>query len=333
MKAKKWVVKKKPEGAPKLSDFELVEEAVAELQEGEILCQAGWLTVDPYMRSRMNSSVGQSIVGEQVARVIRSRHDEFPEGTLVMGFFGWRNLTVTKVPPKEKRGFGSMYKFPDLKDLPTSYGLGSCGMPGNTAYFGLTRICEAKAGETVVVSAAAGAVGSVVGQVAKIKGCKVIGFAGSDDKIGWLKELGFDQAYNYKKVDVYQTLKDNVPQGVDCYFDNVGGEFAYNVMRHMNPGGRTAVCGAIELYNRDPDQLPMIPFDSGSFIYKNFKMEGFLVTRWAGEWTTGVNQLRDWIKEGKIKVHETKVEGFDKMPQAFIDLLVGKNTGKMIIKA
>ncbi|OXA64243.1 prostaglandin reductase 1 [Folsomia candida] len=333
MNSKKWTVVSKAQGLPKVSDFKIVEEPIPELQDGEILCKAEWLTVDPYMRNRMDSSVGAAMVGEQIAKVIKSKSPDYPEGTVVLGYFGWRDLTVYKVPPKEKQGFGSIYKVPDLKSLPVSYALGSCGMPGNTAYFGLTRLCDPKPGETVVVSAAAGAVGSVVGQISKIKGCTVIGYAGSDDKVEWLKELGFDHAFNYKKEGVDETLKKYAPKGVDCYFDNVGGEFAYNVVKNMNSNGRIALCGAIETYNRDSSQLPMVPFDYGTMIYKQIKMEGFMVVRWWQEWFQGVSQLRDWIIEGKIKVQETRVEGFDQMPLAFINLLQGKNTGKMIVKA
>jgi len=222
---------------------------------------------------------------------------------------------------------------PEMKGLPDSYALGCMGMPGNTAYFGLTNICKPKAGETLVVSAAAGAVGSLVGQIGKIYGLKVVGYAGSDDKVEWLKTLGFDKAYNYKTQELPKTLKEGATEGVDCYFDNVGGEFAFHVMRGMNPFGRIALCGAISVYNHDPRKPNLVPLDYVSIIYKNLNMEGFVVYRFQKEWFKGISQMRDWILEGKLKVEETKTIGFSNMPQAFIDLLAGKNTGKVVIQA
>ncbi|CAL8099811.1 unnamed protein product [Orchesella dallaii] len=222
MQARKFVITKHFQGLPKLSDFNLVEETLPALQDGEILCKAEWLTVDPYMRAASDRlKVGDQMPGGQVARVLKSRCADFPEGTQVVANFGWRDLTVMKVPPAEKRGFDSIHAMPEMKGLPDSYALGCLGMPGNTAYFGLTRICEPKAGETLVVSSAAGAVGSLVGQIGKIYGCKVIGYAGTDDKIEWLKSLGFDHALNYKTTELPKTLKEHATKGVDCYFDNV----------------------------------------------------------------------------------------------------------------
>lgn len=253
MQARKFVLKQRLQGAPKLTDFSIVEETLPALQDGEILCKAEWLTVDPYMRPACDRmQVGEQMPGGQVARVIQSKSSEFPEGSQVVGNFGWRDLTITKVLPKEKRGVETFYEMPDMKGLPDSYALGCMGMPGNTAYFGLTRICNPKAGETLVVSAAAGAVGSLVGQIGKILGMNVIGYAGTDDKVKWLKELGFDHCYNYKTESLPKTLKESAAKGVDCYFDNVGGEFAYHVTRQMNQFGRISLCGAISIYNEDP---------------------------------------------------------------------------------
>ena len=252
MQARKIVITQRFQGAPKLSDFKIVEETLPPLQDGEILCKAEWLTVDPYMRAGADRlKPGEQMMGGQVARVLKSRSAEFPEGSQVVGNFGWRDLTITKVLPKEQMSIMTFHAMPDMKGLPDSYALGCLGMPGNTAYFGLSKICQPKAGETLVVSAAAGAVGSLVGQIGKIYGLKVIGYAGSDDKVEWLKSLGFDHAYNYKTEDLPKTLKESAPQGVDCYFDNVGGEFAFHVTRAMNPFGRISLCGAISVYNKD----------------------------------------------------------------------------------
>lgn len=207
-------------------------------------------------------------------------------------------------------------------------------MPGNTAYFGLLEICNPKAGETVVVNGAAGAVGSLVGQIAKIKGCRVIGFAGSDEKVAWLKnECGFDFAFNYKTEDTKAVLGKAAPKGVDCFFDNVGGEDAHVVMRHMNNYGRVACCGAISGYNATGEEPAKASTIQGTVVSKQLKMEGFLVgLRWDNRWNEGLEQMAKWIAEDKIKVKETVVKGFENTPEAFIGLFTGKNTGKMVVK-
>jgi prostaglandin reductase 1 len=335
MEARKWTVQQKIEGMPKVEDFAIVTETLnTNLQDGEILAKAEWLTVDPYMRLRASQvPIGGTMPGEQVARVLKSRNPEFPEGSQVVGYFGWRDLTIFKPGTAAEQGPGTIYKMPDLRGLPDSYALGACGMPGNTAYFGVTRVLKPKEGETLVVSAAAGAVGSVVGQIGKILGCKVVGFAGTDNKVAWIKKLGFDLAYNYKSVNVAETYKKDVQQGIDCYFENVGGEFTYHTIRNMNNAGRIAICGAISVYNEDSSKPYLVPFDYATLIYKNIKMEGFIVYRFKDEWLDGINQLRDWIIEGKLQVQETVSEGFETMPQALIDVLNGRNTGKQIIKA
>jgi prostaglandin reductase 1 len=272
-------------------------------------------------------------VGGQVAKVLKSRNPEFPEGTKIYGFFGWRDLTIYKPDPKGPRDYRTIHKLPDMKGLPESYALGCIGMPGNTAYFGLLEICQPKAGDTLVVSAAAGAVGSIVGQIGKIKGCKVIGFAGSDDKVKWLKDLGFDVAINYKKMtDLDAVFKEHAPNGINCYFDNVGGEYVYHTVRNMSPKGRIAQCGSISEYNSDRSVIPQVPFDYPTLRLRGVRLEGFQVIQWSDRWFEGLHQIRDWIVEGKIKVQETVTEGFENMPQAFIELLQGKNTGKQVIK-
>jgi len=289
------------------------------------------------MRGRAHFlKVGDQMGGTQVARVLKSRCAEFPEGSQVVGNFGWRDLTVYKPEPNGPRTYSTIHKMPEMKGLPDSYALGSVGMPGNTAYFGFLEICQPKSGETVVVSAAGGAVGSLVGQIAKIKGCKVLAFAGNPDKLKWLKEeLKFDHVFDYKKVDLDKTFTQFAPQGIDCYFDNVAGDFNYHVVRHMNEYGRISQCGSISAYNKEqaPGEIPMVPFDYITFRIKHVKMEGFNVGRWTNRWFEGLHQIRDWILEGKIQVRETVTEGFEKMPEAFIEMLQGNNFGKQVVKA
>ncbi|CAG0893161.1 unnamed protein product [Darwinula stevensoni] len=250
----------------------------------------------------------------------------------------------------------------------------------NSAYFGFLELCQPKKGETVVVNAAAGAVGSLVGQIAKIKGipclmaafltivsafcqggsgknprehynedgemylvskaaveflvaeCRVIGYAGSDDKVEWLKELGFDHAYNYKTVDLATSLKEAAPSGVDCFFDCVGGEMTAVIMQHMNTFGRMAICGNISGYNYDTANMPKVPQWTPVVLFKQLRIEGFMVLRWMDRWNEGVQQMAEWVKEGRLKYRETVTAGFEKTPEAFIDMLKGGNTGKAVVK-
>lgn len=246
---KKFIYAKAFSGFPTLDNFRLEEfELPDTVKDGEVLCQAEYLSVDPYMRPYMSRyPEGVLMIGQQVARVLKSANPKYPEGSLVCGKFGWATHTLVK---PEDGDWDTIFPLPELKGQPSSYGLGVLGMPGNTAYFGLLELCKPKEGETVVVTGAAGAVGSVVGQIAKIKGCKVIGFAGSQEKCDYLvKELGFDYAFNYKTDDIKESLKKAAPKGVDCYFDNVGGEISSTIIGHMNLYGRIAVCGSISAYN------------------------------------------------------------------------------------
>lgn len=204
-------------------------------------------------------------------------------------------------------------------------------MPGNTAYFGCLEICKPKAGETFVVTSAAGSVGSIAGQIAKLRGCYVIGFAGSDDKCKWLEnKLGFDKAINYKNGDMEKALKEAAPKGVDCYFDNVGGELSSTIIKQMNLNGRVASCGAVSAYNSQQDIK--VSSVHVTLIFKQLTIKGFVVYRWADRWMEGIEQILSWIKEEKIKYHETVTQDFENLPQAFIDVLRGNNTGKSIVK-
>lgn len=335
---RKWVLKRHFEGAPKQDDFELVEEELPALKDKQIRFKALYLSVDPYMRpytARMSPPF--TMIGSSVAEVEESTHPSYKKGQTLVIMAGWveRGVVSPDSMGKDSPGktLGGIMEAPSLPSLSKSLLLGACGMPGNTAYFGLMELCQPKAGETVVVSGAAGAVGSLVGQIAKIQGCTVIGFAGSDDKCAWLKSIGFDHAFNYKKSGVAESLAKAAPKGVDCYFDNVGGDMSTAVLAAMNTRGRAAICGAISHYNevggysKTTDILPLC-------IFKELKVEGFLVGRWAGpRWVEGIKAMAGWVMSGQIKVRETTVEGFDKMPQALMGLFTGDNTGKMVVKA
>jgi len=337
VKGRKFVLKHHFNGLPKREDFDLVEEELPPLKDGEIQVKTVFLSVDPYMRPYTNRvPPPYTMIGGNVALVEESKDPNFPKGCHVMTTAGWVERAVlnptilNKTSPFGK--IGEIIVTPDIGDLSLSKLLGACGMPGNTAYFGLKEICRPKAGETVVVSGAAGAVGSLVGQLAKVWGCKVIGFAGTDDKCAWLKELGYDHVFNYKKIGVAEALKEAAPTGVDCYFDNVGGEMSAAVITAMNPRGRVAVCGAISHYNesggqsKSTDVLPLL-------IGKNIIVEGFHVTRWNGEtWLQGIKAMAGYVGSGQVTTRETVVQGFEKMPEAFIGLFTGANTGKMIVK-
>jgi leukotriene B4 12-hydroxydehydrogenase/15-oxo-prostaglandin 13-reductase len=321
----------RPVGMPKESDFQLVESPVPPLSEGQILLRTLFWSVDPYMRSRMNGiktyadpvNIGQVMVGGTVSQVVDSKNPNFQVGDVFEAYGGWREYSVSK---------GEKLRKLDPQSAPVSTALGILGMPGMTAYFGLVDICKPQPGETVVVSGAAGAVGSLVGQIAKIIGCRAIGIAGSDEKVSWLvNELGFDAAFNYKTAENYVlTLKELCPAGIDCYFDNVGGEISDAVFPLLNPHGRISVCGQISQYNtqtRDPGLRILI-----YLLSKQARAEGFLVYQFADRYPEGIAQMARWIKDGKLKYREQIVEGFENTPAAFIGMLKGENMGKMLVK-
>ncbi|EPQ03666.1 Prostaglandin reductase 1 [Myotis brandtii] len=327
VRAKSWTLKKHFEGNPTNSNFEMKTVELPPLKNGEVLLEALFLTVDPYMRlAAKRLKEGDTLMGQQVARVVESKNSAFPTGTVVLASSGWTSHSISDGKELEK--------MPEAwpSTLPLSLMLGTLGMPGLTAYFGLLDICSAKSGETVLVNAAAGAVGSVVGQIAKIKGCKVVGAAGSDDKVAYLKKLGFDVAFNYKTIkSLEETLKKASPDGYDCYFDNVGGEFSNIVIPQMKKFGRIAICGAISTYN---STRPIPPGPSPEvIIYQELRMEGFLVSRWKNDHQKALNELMKWVSEGKIQYQEYVTEGFENMPAAFMGMLKGDNLGKTIVKA
>jgi len=325
MKAQKWILAKQFEGKCTDENIQLVEEELPELKENEVLLKSLYLSVDPYMRA-FAATVGAPMMGEVVAQVIKTKNGKYPLGTTVLAMVGWRSHFISNGDDLEPISF-------DLGSTSKSYLLGVLGMPGATAYFGLYRLCEPKAGDIVLVNGAAGAVGSIVGQLAKIRGCTVIAFAGSDDKVAWCKnELGFDHVFNYKKIHFSEAISQVAPDGVDVFFDNVGGEFFHTVLnKHMKKNGRVCICGSIENYN-DKDQKTYPPVNF-SILSKQLTVKGVMGWGFKSEWPPAFTEMNQYIKEGKLKVKETLYEGFDKMRSAFYGLFVGENIGKAIIKA
>lgn len=328
---RQFVLAARPVGLPKESDFKLVETPIPTPQENQFVARALYLSVDPYMRGRMNDvksyapavQIGEVMVGGVVSQVTESKHPGFQVGDIVSGNFCWQEYALSD-------GKGVRKVDPNL--APISTALGVLGMPGLTAYFGLLDICNPQPGETVVVSGAAGAVGSFVGQIAKIKGCRVVGIAGSDDKIDYLvNELDFDAAFNYKTVEnYYGKLRELCPKGIDVYFDNVGGEITDAVLRQINLKARISICGQISQYNLEKPELG--PRLLGMLIVSRAKIEGFLVSDYAARFDEGIQPLAAWIKDGKLQYRENVIEGFENMPRAFIGLLQGENTGKQVVK-
>jgi NADPH:quinone reductase len=321
----------RPVGLPKESDFSLVDAKMPVVADGQVLVKTVYLSVDPYMRGRITGvrtyaepvNVGDVMAGGAVGQVIESRGAALAPGDFVLGQWGWQEYVTVD---------GAHVRKLDPKLAPVSTALGVLGMPGMTAYFGFLDICQPKPGETVVVSGAAGAVGSLVGQIAKIKGCRAIGIAGADSKIGCcVNELGFDGAFNYKTTPDYAAkLKELCPKGIDCYFDNVGGAITDAVFPLMNVFGRMSICGQISQYNLEkPEPGPRV---LSHVLVKQLKVEGFIIVRFQNRWAEGVTQMAQWLQEGKLKHREEVVEGFQNTAKAFIGMLQGENTGKMLVK-
>lgn len=332
--SKVWQLARRPEGTPRLEDFVCVEEQLPECGEGDVLVEAVALSVDPYMRYRARQiPLNTPMFGSQVGKVIESKNPDWPVGTHLVHYEGWRTHTLlTAQVIKEKHMI--IKPLPEMGDLPKSLGIGVLGMPGNTAYFGFLDICNPKAGDTVLVNGAAGAVGSAVVQIAKIKGCTVIAFAGSDEKVAWVKELGADHVFNYKTANIREALTKAAPKGINIFFDNVGGAFTAEAMNHMADFGRVSLCGAISTYNDEKKEDPAAltgAFKERVLLTKQLRVEGFLVHRWFDRWFEGLNQMAAWVMEGKLKYKETVFHGFDKMPSAFIGLFHGENTGKAVV--
>ncbi|HEY9257119.1 NADP-dependent oxidoreductase [Chitinophaga sp.] len=335
MKIKQILFAARPKGLPEAANFQTVETTLPELMPGEVLVKPLYFSVDPYMRGRMNDSksyippfqVGQPIESGGVAEVVDSKDDQFKAGETVMSsgprpFLPWATAAI--FPGNHLRKIDN--------SIPLTYYLGLLGVPGLTAYFGMVDIGKPKAGETVVVSGAAGAVGIVVGQIAKIMGCRAVGIAGGAEKIKLLTDtFGFDAAIDYKgNADMDGALAAACPNGVDIYFDNVGGEISDAVIRHLNFFARVPLCGQIALYNAT--EVPIGPRIQPFMVTRSILMQGFIIGNYATRFGEGVKQLSEWIKAGKIKYTETVVEGFDQLPTALLGLFSGKNSGKMVVK-
>jgi NADPH-dependent curcumin reductase CurA len=320
----------RPVGEPKPSDFELAETEVPDPGPGEILVRNTWMSVDPYMRGRMNDlrsyvqpfEIGAPLEGGAVGEVVASGADELDSGQRVLHQLGWREYAL--LPAGAARPI-------DTELAPDSAYLGVLGMPGLTAYAGLFDVGEYRDGDIVFVSAAAGAVGSLVGQLAKSRGSQVIGSAGSAEKVSYLiDELGFDAAFNYRDGDVTELLAGAAPDGIDVYFDNVGGEHLVAAISCMRQNGRIALCGAVSVYNATERQPG--PWNLPLAIGKRLTLRGFIVTDHAARFRQLMEEVGPLVRDGKIKFRESFVEGLERAPEAFIGLLRGENLGKMLVR-
>ncbi|AGH84137.1 MULTISPECIES: NADP-dependent oxidoreductase [Ralstonia solanacearum species complex] len=326
------VLASRPEGAVTPDNFRLETAQIPELQDGQVLVRNHFLSLDPYMRGRMNDSksyaqpqpLGEVMIGGTVGVVEASRNPAYAVGDNVVGMFGWQEVGIS-----DGRGMQKV----DTRHVPLSAYLGSVGMPGVTAWYGLNRIMHPKPGQTVAVSAASGAVGSVVGQLAKLKGCRAVGFAGGKDKCDYVvNELGFDACIDYKAAkdpkELYAMLKEATPDGIDAYFENVGGDILDAVLRRMNPFGRIAMCGMIAGYDGQP-----LPLQNPQLILvSRLTVEGFIVSEHMDVWPEALRELGGCVASAKLKFRESVAQGLASAPEAFIGLLKGKNFGKQLVK-
>jgi hypothetical protein len=325
------VLAARPVGLPRIADFQLAYATLPSPLAGEVLVRVLYLSLDPYMRERMNAAgpyaepiaLGDVMIGGGVGFVLESGDAAFKVGDAVEGMLGWQEYAVARA--------GNLRKL-DLSLAPISAALGVLGMPGLAAYFGLLDVCAPKKGETVVVSAAAGAVGMVAGQIAKFRGCRVVGIAGSGAKVAWLiDELGFDAAWNYKVGNDFDgKLKALCPEGVDVYFDNVGGAISDAVMQHINSRARVSVCGQVSQINLESPESGPRWFER--LIAKQATVRGFLVAGYADRFADGCAELTRWLTAGELKYREDVAQGIESAPQAFIGMLQGRNEGKQLVQ-
>jgi NADPH-dependent curcumin reductase CurA len=322
------VLASRPTGEATPENFRLETVEVPELKDGEVLVRNEYLTVDPYMRSLMNEGksymppveLNATMAGGTVGEVVASKHPEFAVGDKVVGYLGWAEMGVAD---------GSTLRKVDTSEVPLQAYLGVVGMPGMTAWYGLNQIMVPKPGETVVVSAASGAVGSVVGQLAKLKGCRVAGIAGGKEKCDYVvNELGFDACVDYKAGNLVADLAAATPDGIDAVFENVGGQVLDASLTRMNPFGRIAVCGLIAGYNGEP--VPVNNFSA--VLVMRLTMRGFIVGEHMEFWPQGLNELAMLVACGKLKYRETIAQDLANAPEAFLGLLKGKNFGKQLVK-
>jgi NADPH:quinone reductase len=328
---KQILLKSRPFGKPTAENFEITAAPVISIKEGELLVKAKYVSVDPYMRGRMSDAksyispfeVGKPIDGGVIAEVLESQHPNFKAGDFILSHLHWQEIQKVAAEKVTKL---------DKNWAPLSYYLGLLGIPGLTAYFGLLEIGKPVAGETVVISGAAGAVGMIVGQIALLKGCKVVGIAGSDEKNEYLvNKLKFNGVINYQtSKNINEDIAKACSEGVDIYFDNVGGEISDAVLDHINKGARIILCGQISTYN--DVETPVGPRPGTTLVKKSALMQGFIVSNYTPRFPEGVHQLAQWFGEGKLSYQETIVKGFEKLPEAFMGLFEGKNTGKSLVE-
>lgn len=323
-------LKSRPVGTPTADNFEVGTTTLRDPGAGEVLVKNLWMSVDPYMRGRMYDresyvppfQIGEALQGGAIGQVVASNDPAFKAGDLVESMFGWREAFVGPA--------GALQKLPASNAPPQAY-LGVLGMPGLTAYTGLLNIGDPKPGETVFVSGGAGAVGSIVAQIAKIKGCTVVASAGSDDKAAWLKSVGVDQVVNYKTCgDLLSAVRAAAPKGIDVYFDNVGGEHLEVALELARPFARFAECGMISQYN-NTEAAPG-PSNLIYLVGKSLKIQGFIVSNYWSQRPQFLADMTQWIADGKIKWEETVETGIENAPKAFLNLFSGGNTGKMLVK-
>ncbi len=323
------LLKSYPTGEPKESDFALVETAIPEPREGEILNRTIYLSLDPYMRGRMSdrasyttpAKLGEVMVGSTVSQVVKSNNPQFSAGDFVLGYGGWQDYAIAQ---------GETLTKLDPNQVPISYALGITGMPGMTAYFALLDIGKPKAGETMVVSAGSGAVGAVVGQIAKIKDCRAVGIVGSDEKCDYVvNQLGFDACINRKTQNLNSALKAACPNGIDIYVDHTAGPILEAVLQNINLGARIPLVGLISQYNAEtpppgPNLMPL--------LVKRALIKGFLVGDYQQRHAEFMNDMSQWLQAGKLKYKEDIIQGLENAPRAFIGLLQGENFGKLIVQ-
>ncbi|MCC6920168.1 MAG: NADP-dependent oxidoreductase [Alphaproteobacteria bacterium] len=329
MKSREVRLKSRPQGLPTGAHFDIVTVDLPAPKDGEVQVRNSWMTVDPYMRGRMYDGpsyaapfqVGEAMQGGAVGKVVASKSPAFKEGDLVQSFFGWREGFTAPASLVQKL---------DTHGLPEQMFLGAVGMPGHTAWAGLMRVAAFKPGDTVFVSGAAGAVGSMVAQIAKLKGGTVIGTAGGKEKVAFLKEIGVDHAIDYKEGNLLQALQKAAPKGIDIYFDNVGGDHLEAAIAVAKEHARFAICGGISGYN---DMAAMAgPRNFLQVVGKRLRIEGFIVSDHGDMLGEYVGQMSEWIKAGKVQVRETVDEGIENAVGAFLKLFSGANTGKMLVK-
>ncbi|MEZ9131896.1 NADP-dependent oxidoreductase [Vibrio breoganii] len=329
------VLASRPVGAPTSDNFRLNTTDLPIIKEGEVLLRSVYLSLDPYMRGRMSDAksyadpvaIGEVMVGGTVCQVTESKNSDFAVGEWVLAYTGWQDYGVSNGEGLIKLGMNPEHP---------SYALGVMGMPGFTAYMGLLDIGQPKAGETVVVAAATGAVGSMVGQIAKIKGCRVVGIAGGEEKCRFAVDtLGFDACIDHKADDLAEQLTNACSDGIDVYFENVGGKVFDAVMPLLNTSARIPLCGLISQYNatslpEGPDRMSML---MGQLLVKRIKMQGFIIfDDYGHRYPEFAQQMMTWLSEGKITYKEHLVEGFENAPESFIGLLEGKNFGKLVVQ-